>query len=263
MLPRIKKLIAEGSFGDRMVPVHIVQPDPEVQDPALVIMLHGVHGCASPGSGNKYGEFARILSGRGTCCAIVETSRIRRDRETFGTDRDAWARAAFKGKTFEQDHADAVAGTEAAAAETGLKNIWIFGFSLGGIHAILACSGTGEFSFTPSGIALGGTGFSISPEASSSLALPILDTIPQGERLLGSARETLAGRLLSFYGSLDSTFSEISCRRVFSAVAIPEERKHFIVIEGADHSFRTMKGIPTIKPLELMAGFLLPLLGTA
>lgn len=245
-----------------MVPVHIVQTKKEGQDPALVIMLHGVHGCAAPGPGNKYGELARILSGMGACCAMVETSRIRRDRDTFGTDRDAWARAAFKGKTFDQDHADAVAGAEAAAAETGLKNIWVFGFSLGGIHAILASSMTGKASFNPSGIALGGTGSCIRPEASSSLALPILDTIPQGEKLLASAGTIRAEKLISFYGSLDSTFSETSCRLVFSAAAIPETRKHFIVIEGADHSFRTMKGIPTIKPLELMAGFLFPLLET-
>ncbi len=223
-------------------------------------MLHGVHGYASLETGNKYGDLARMLSHEGAWSALVETSRSRRDRETFGTDRDAWAHAAFSGKTFAQEYEDAIAGTEAAFGELGLKNVWIFGFSLGGINATLAAGEDNGLSFTPSGIALGGTGSSIRPEAASSLSLPILDTAPPKERLLLSAGNMKTERLLSFYGSLDSTFSEGSCREVVEAASVPADRKRFIVIEGADHSFRTIKGIPTVKTLEMMTGVISPLL---
>lgn len=242
------------------MPVHILGPKAKKDTAHLVVLLHGVHGCANPQPGNKYGDLARMISHEGAWCAIVETSRRRRDRETFGTDRDAWAHAAFSGKTFVQDHADAVAGVEAAVGEIGSKNLWIFGFSLGGIHAVLAARGQSGLSFTPSGIALGGTGSFIRPEAASSLALPILDTLPPEEVLLESARNLRGKRLLSFYGSLDLTFSERSCRDLVSAAPLPADSKNFIVIEGADHSFRTIKGIPTIKTLEIMTGVLSPLL---
>lgn len=251
---------AKGSFGDGQVPVHILGPEVKKTTEPLVIMLHGVHGCASPEMGNKYGDFARMLSHEGAWCALVETSRSRRDRETFGADRDAWAHAAFSGKTFAQEYEDAIAGTGATFKELGLENVWIFGFSLGGIHAILAAGEDNALSFTPSGIALGGTGSSIRPEAASSLSLPILDTAPPKERLLMSARNMKTERLLSFYGSLDATFSEESCREVVTAAPLPTNRKNFIVIEGSDHSFRTIKGIPTVKTLELMTGVLSPLL---
>jgi len=260
LIPAFETIHAKGSFGDRLVPVHILGPKEKKNTAPLVILLHGVHGCADPEPGNKYGELARMLSQEGAWCAIVETSRIRRDRVTFCEDREAWAHSAFRGKTFAQDHADAVAGAETAAGEIGSENVWIFGFSLGGIHAILASGRDKGFSFKPSGIALGGTGSFIRPEAATFLLLPILDTTPPKARLLESARNLRAGRLLSFYGSLDSTFSEESCKEIVAAASLPADRKNFIVIEGADHSFRTIKGLPTIKTLEIMVQVLSPLL---
>lgn len=260
MNPSFRTIYARGSFGDGQVHVHILGPEVRREKEPLVILLHGVHGCASPGAGNKYGELARMISHEGARCALVETSRSRRDRDAFGTDRDAWARAAFGGKTFAQDHEDVVAGIETAFSDTRLDDIWVFGFSLGGIHAILAAGSDRSLSFTPSGIALGGTGSVIRPEATSSLSLPILDTTPPQGNLIVSAGKMEAKRFLSFYGSLDSTFSEESCREVFEAASIPPDMKNFIVIEGADHSFRTIKGVPTLKTLELMTGVLSPLL---
>ncbi|HDQ93447.1 MAG TPA: alpha/beta hydrolase, partial [Synergistetes bacterium] len=183
----IESLTAKGSFGDGTVPVHIFHPGNRHQGAPLVVLLHGVHGCANPEPGNKYGELARMFSSAGITCAITETSRTRHDRETFGVDREGWARAAFTGKTFLQDHVDALAGAEKAAAAVETKNIWIFGFSLGGIHTILADGGEGGFSFIPSGIALGGVGSVIRPEASSALSLPILDTTPPEGALLRAA----------------------------------------------------------------------------
>jgi dienelactone hydrolase len=194
-----------------------------------------------------------MLSSAGITCAVTETSRTRRDRETFGADREGWARAAFTGKTFLEDHADAIAGTEAAAAAVGTKNIWVFGFSLGGIHTVLAGGGKDGFSFTPSGIALGGVGSFVSPGASSSLFLPIIDTVPPEETLMEAAAGLRTGKLVSFYGSLDTTFPEDSCRQLVEAVPLPCDRKRFMIMEGVDHAFRCVRGIPSIKPLEMIS----------
>jgi len=250
--PSFRTIYAKGSFGDGKVPVHILEPESGRDTAPLVIMLHGVHGCASPEMGNKYGDLGRMLFETGAACAMVETSRRRRDRDTFGTDREAWAHAAFGGKTFSQDMEDAIAGTEAACREAGAHNVWVFGFSLGGIHALLAAGEENGFSFNPAGIALGGTGSGIRPEAAGSLALPVLDTAPPEERLNRAAGRITGGRLVSFFGSLDATFSEESCRELFERVAIPPERKNFIVIDGSDHPFRTINGAATTKPIEMI-----------
>ena len=260
MKPSFRTIYAKSSFGDGQICVHILGPEAKKGAEPLVIILHGVHGCAFTEEGEKYGDLARMLSHEGAWCALVETSRRRHDRKAFGADRDAWAHAAFSSKTYAQEYEDALAGTEAAFRELGLKNVWIFGFSLGGINAVLAAGGKNGFSFTPAGIALGGSGSVIRPEAASSLSLPILDTAPPKERLLLSAGKMKAGRLISFYGSLDSTFSEESCREVVEAASVPTDRKKFIVIEGADHSFRTIRGIATVKTLEMMVIALSPLL---
>jgi dienelactone hydrolase len=224
-------------------------------DAPLIVLLHGVHGCANPSPGNKYGDLARMLLDQGAKCAIVETSRHRRDRETFCEDREAWAHAAFRGKTFLQDHADAVAGIEAAAGEASPGRVWLFGFSLGGIHVVLA-AGNGSLTFTPAGIILGGSGFWIRPEAALTPDLPILDTMPEGDLFREAAGRLKAGRLISFYGSLDSTFTEEACRRLVEATPLPPEGKDFVVIEGADHAFRNLRGVPSIKPLEMISSYL-------
>jgi len=254
-----KRINVPGTFGDGLVPVHIMRRAHASGHSPLVILLHGVHGSANPLPGNKYGELARMLIDQGASCALVETSRVRRDRETFGEDREAWARAAFKGKTFFQDHADAVAGVEAAAMEVGMGPIWIFGFSLGGIHAVLA-AGSDGLSFTPAGIALGGSGYRIRSGAENDLTLPILDSMPGSDTLIEAAGRLRAERLVSFYGSLDSTFPEDTCRRLVELAPLPQEKKNFIVIEGADHAFRSLKGNPSLKPLEMISSRLAPLL---
>ncbi len=256
----LEKIELEGTFGDGIVPVHIMRPGKGRGNLPLVIMLHGVHGCASPEPGNKYGELARMLNEAGAVCAIVETSRIRRDRATFCEDREAWAHAAFRGKTFSQDHADAVAGIEAAAREAGSGSVWIMGFSLGGIHAMLAFGEKDGLSFAPFGITLGGTGYRIRSEAEGALSLPILNTIPHSNRLIEAAKNLRTGSLVAFYGSLDSTFPEETCRKLVDLAPLPAEKKRFIVIEGVDHAFRTMRGAPSIKPLEIISSYMIPLL---
>jgi dienelactone hydrolase len=195
-----------------------------------------------------------MLIEQGASCAIVETSRIRRDRESFGEDREAWAHAAFKGKTFFQDHADAVAGIEAAAMEAGIGSIWVFGFSLGGIHAVLAAGSEG-LSFTPSGIALGGSGYRIRSEAENALTLPILDSMPGSDPLIEAAGRLRAERLVSSTVRWTPHSRMTPVADWWSWHPCPE-KKGFVVIEGADHAFRSLKGNPSLKPLEMISSFL-------
>jgi dienelactone hydrolase len=69
--------------------------------------------------------------------------------------------------------------------------------------------------------------------------------------LLEAAASLECGELYSFYGSLDDTFSEESCRELFQRA--PEEiRRDFRVLPGADHSFRSLNGEPSLEPLREM-----------
>jgi hypothetical protein len=213
-----------------------------------------------------------MLNFRGALSAVVETSRLRRDRETFKEDRDSWARAAFGGKTFAAEHADVLEGVSLVHSLFPENDLWIWGFSLGGIHAVTAAGGSSkavlcaekhkaplpEFPF--SGIVTSGSGDRVRPGAKRSFELPILDSMPPESILHEAARNLSAGYFVSFYGSLDETFSEESCREIFGEVPLPEARKVFHVIEGADHPFRHLHGQPSLKPLEMMTEKLAPLL---
>ncbi len=86
------------------------------------------------------------------------------------------------------------------------------------------------------------------------LPLPILDTLGEKSVLLraASAADSLCFSLF-FYGSLDGTFTEESSRRLFRLVPLPDDRKEFHIISGADHSFRTVNDFLTTKPVEEMA----------
>jgi hypothetical protein len=213
-----------------------------------------------------------MLNARGAISAIVETSRFRRDRETFGEDRNSWAWAAFRGKTFAKDHADVLEGLSLVCSLFPERDYWIWGFSLGGIHAVTVAGNASETvlrgkkhkaplpGFPPVGIITSGSGDRIRPEAEQSLELPILDSMPPEEILHKAARNLAAEYFVSFYGSLDGTFSEESCREIVREVPLPETRKAFHVIEGADHPFRHLNGRPSLKPLEMMTSRLAPLL---
>ena len=83
---------ASGSFGDgevRMTRFH-----PAGERLPLVVVFHGVHGCADPAPGDKYGDLGRFLADQGVGCVLCETSRKRRDRSVFGEDRGGWAVAS-------------------------------------------------------------------------------------------------------------------------------------------------------------------------
>jgi len=263
---------ARGHFGDKTVRVFFSRPRTEAGRSPVFVLLHGVHGCADMSPENKYGRLAHMLNFQGAISAVVETSRLRRDRETFGDDRDSWAREAFRGKTFAADHADVLEGLSLVHSLFPENDLWIWGFSLGGIHAVIAAGGSSETvldaenhkaplpEFPLTGIVTSGSGDRIRPGAKLSLELPILDSMPPESILHEAAQNLSAGYFVSFYGSLDETFSEESCREIFREVPLPEARKVFHVIDGADHPFRHLYGQPSLKPLEMMTEKLAPLL---
>jgi len=263
---------AQGHYGDKAVRVFFSGPRTETERPPVFVLLHGVHGCADISPENKYGRLARMLNFHGAISAVVETSRLRRDRETFGEDRDGWALAAFGGKTFAADHADVLEGLSLVRSLFPENDLWIWGFSLGGIHAILAAGGSSEAILGTgnhkaplpeppfNGIVTSGSGARLRPAAKRSLELPVLDSMPPESILHEAARNLSAEYFVSFYGSLDETFSEESCREVFREVPLPEARKIFHVLDGADHPFRHLHGRPSLKPLEMMTEKLAPLI---
>lgn len=252
--------VAPGSYGTREV--HVVGLERGRED--LVVLLHGVHGCADMAPDNKYGNLARLLDANGFDALVIQTSRNRFDRETFGEDRDAWARDAFHDKTYAMDFFDALSGLSEIVRRYPGRKLWLWGFSLGGIHWTMAAGGMASH-VLPSkglkdplgqmpvleGILLSGSGFRIASEDSPILDLPILNSLPSEELLLKAAGRVKTCRALAFYGSEDATFTEEACRRLHGL--IPATGKSlFLVLPGVDHPFRNVGGAPSVRPLEHM-----------
>jgi len=258
--PVVTRYTAKGSYGDETVPVSFIEKPGSREAEPLLVLLHGVHGCASADHGNKYGDLAHMIVTAGARAAIIETSRSRRDRETFGDDREAWAWAAFDGKTFDMDHSDVLSGLKMVRAHAKGSPLWLWGFSLGGLHAVMA--GGADTPVIPEleGLVLSGSGVRIRPEEEKALTLPILSTCRSQEELEAAARSMRTRRLVAFRGDMDETFSQASCRRFVDLAPLDPEAKHFYTIQGADHSFRHRNGQPSRKPLEEMMEILAPLL---
>lgn len=255
---------APGSFGDREVHLFFLSEKAEEQKP-LYVLYHGVHGCAQPNASNKYGYLASGLVRKGAAVCIAENSRLRRDRETFGLDRTSWAHAAFAGKTFSMEIYDACSALAEAQKMYPDRKTILWGFSLGGLIALLMAGGeTGEFTKAlplaepawkrPSGLVVSGSGDETAAPETGNLPLPILDTLGEKSVLLRAASEADSlSFALFFYGSRDGTFTEESSRRLFRLVPLPDDRKEFHIILGADHSFRMVEDLPSSKPVEEMA----------
>ncbi|MDD2206585.1 MAG: alpha/beta hydrolase [Aminobacterium sp.] len=250
-----------GIFGDRHVIINRLSQNEDTKK--IIVLFHGVHGCASLEEGNKYAVLAEMLLPLGFTVYLTETSRIRRDRSFFGDDRECWARTAFKGKTYAMDLFDVSAALEEIEKRHMNDEIYLWGFSLGGIHSILMAGGSyreklvngglcaPSLDVAPAGIIVSGSGDSLDDrDESLALKLPILDTIGDNTLLYKSAHSIRSGWFVSFYGENDQTFSMDACRRLFDAVSTSD--KEFIVIPGADHAFRKMRGLASIQPLKKM-----------
>ncbi len=265
----MQTILAAGAFGDGATIVSVLPAPASGPTCPRIVLLHGVHGCASPDPENKYGYLARLCNERGSDACIVETSRARRDRNTFvredgGDDRVAWAIAAFSGKTFAMELFDVCAALERIEADLPPRPTVLWGFSLGGIISVLIAGGGDEPLLSDAGlraprvnagftgVAASGSGDRIRREAEGSLALPILDSVPGPETLHHAAENMRTEFFLSFYGDRDTSFDETSVRRIFDLAPVPGGQKVFSVLGGSDHAFRTLNGAPSYRALHGM-----------
>ncbi|MEG1798675.1 MAG: hypothetical protein RR214_00680 [Synergistaceae bacterium] len=246
-----------GTFGDKEV--RLCRCVPNIANGIQIILLHGVHSSANFSLHNKFRRLAEILATLGCTSWLVETSRKIRDRHEYADDISSWIRDAFDGKTFAQEQEDAFVAIRHVLEETRNFPHWLWGFSLGGIIALSAASENlfteGEKKNIFDMLVLSGTGLeSYRKVEEQMMKLPILSTLRTTLRadILSSVA---ARRLLSFRGSCDEIFSEKSCRAIVTSVKIPEDKKEFRSIEGADHSLRIRNGRPDPEIMKEMAAY--------
>ncbi len=227
----------------------------------LLVLLHGVHSCASAEAGNKYAYLGSLTAQWGVLPVLVETSRRIRDRRPYADDLSRWIYRAFGGKTFQQELSDAAAGLLAARDLYKALPLSLWGFSLGGLMALLLAGGLGlpAGAKRPNleGLILTGSGDRIRPEHQEALELPILRDLTDSRDLYQAARTVKARWCRVFYGSLDETFDEASARRLYDLITCGD--KAFYRYEAVDHSFRNLKDSPSRQPLQDAVTALAPL----
>ena len=256
----VREYVVPGTFGDNEVRVTSSLPK-EPPNGVQVILLHGVHSSANMDENNKFRFLAELLSERGYAPWLVETSRKARNRHDLSNDVSLWIKEAFSGKTFAQEQQDVFNAISEIGREVPDRPIWIWGFSLGGIIALSAAAddmkrNAAEGSPLPERIILSGTGLVAYKEVEERMmSLPILSTLRSeiGADMLAHVK---AKRLISGRGSCDEIVSEESCVGVLHEASIPESEKHYFVIDGADHSFRSRYGKADPGVMEEMVGLL-------
>ena len=225
-----------SAFGDTGVRVSRLFPDSP--DGTHALLLHGVHSSANLGHRNKFRHLAEILAARGVTPWLCETGRVSVSREECGDQPLAWIEESFGGKTFGEEHDDCLAALNLVLAQKPAK-LWIWGFSLGGIIALLlACLPDVH----ADRLILSGTGLTATPEAESlMMPMPILSTL-RSTVAPDMVDHVRAGEVFAFRGTEDAVFTEEACRSLLGSIKIPDERKKFYAIEGADHSLKTRRG---------------------
>lgn len=239
-----------GTYGDKVVLLTVLESD--VSSPWVVTLFHGVHGSASLMEGNKYSTLAHMLVNLGITVCMVESSRIRRDKYNFER-RDLWAMAAFKGKSYEEDFEDHCRAIKKVKYLFPDRRHCLWGFSLGGLHALMS-------PIKVDGLVVSGSGDSLRDGNENFLGMPILDSVPSQDELYKACENYSAEWVHFFYGTEDDTFEEEACRRLFNRIPLSKEDKKFHIIEGADHSFRRINGIASVEPLHKMVDIVRPYL---
>lgn len=252
---RWKTISVPGSYGDG---VTVLTLSVVTRPRRIVLLLHGVHSWAQGVAGNKYAILGELLAELGVMPVLVETSRSERNRTAFGSDLTQWIQAAFAHKTFEQELNDTASALQAVQNLFPNLPLSLWGFSLGGLCALLLAAGMG-LDDRPSieGLILSGTGDRIRHERQQAMQLPILKDLGDVRPLFEAAPKVKAQWIRCFYGSEDQTFDEASCRRIHDV--LPGDCQ-FIIVNGADHSFRMQHHQPSYLPLRLMVAHLQPLL---
>lgn len=241
-MKKVFQIGVPGTYGDKVVLLTILESD--VKSPWVVTLFHGVHGSASLMEGNKYSTLAHMLVELGITVCMVESSRTRRDKYNFKR-RDHWAVAAFYGKSYEEDFEDHCRAMKRVKELFPDQKHCLWGFSLGGLHALMS-------SVKVDALVVSGSGDSLKGGNKSFLDMPVLDSVPSQSELYAACVKYSAEWVCFFYGTKDDTFEEESCRRLFERIPLSEEDKKFHIIEGADHSFRSIDGVASLEPLREM-----------
>lgn len=231
-----KITVLPSPFGD--TGVRVSRLFPEKPNGTHALLLHGVHSSANLEPRNKFRHLALILAERGITPWLCETSRISVTLEECCNEPLAWIEASFGGKNFGEEHDDCLAALRLALAETPRK-LWLWGFSLGGIIALLLAR---LRDVRIDRLILAGTGLFSMPDVLKVLMpMPVLSTLRAfvSEEMVDDVR---ADEVIAFRGSEDSVFSEEACLSLLAALKIPAARKKFFSIKGADHSLKMRGG---------------------
>ncbi|MGI6074866.1 MAG: alpha/beta hydrolase [Pyramidobacter sp.] len=242
---RWRKNFIDGTFGDKTTLLTTGVID---RPRGAVLLFHGVHSCASSEAGNKYARIGGALAENGLMPILAETSRKVRCRRDYDGEPLRWITDAFQGKTYAQELQDCFNAYRAARSLYAHLPLTLWGFSLGGLSALLIAGGA--LSPAPrdiEGLILCGSGDKVYAENSQIFELPILDTLKDSSELLTAAAKLKVRWAHVFRGSEDSTFPPDACRRIYDALAVAD--KDYFEVEGSDHSFRLFHGAPSNKPL--------------
>ena len=236
----------KGTFGDGEV--FLCRCDPPSFNGVNVVWLHGVHSSANITHHNKFRHLADALADNGFTSWLVETSRMVRDRHSYGSDIAAWIRDAFAGKTFAQEQEDAFTAIREVFRRVKRQRVWLWGFSLGGIVALSAAAVMPAVEK----IILSGTGLVSFPRVEVTIPrMPILSTLRSTLAPDTLSRVKTTG-LIAFRGSRDEVFPEASCRELCGAVPLPPEAKSCVPVAGSDHSMRMRDGKPCPQLMDEM-----------
>lgn len=245
---RWRKNYIDGTFGDKTV---ILTTGVIDRPRKAALLFHGVHSNASSEPGNKYARIGAALAENRIMPILAESSRKVRNRHDYANVPLRWIYDAFDGKTYAEELEDFHNAYEAARALYPRLPLTLWGFSLGGLSALLIAGGTMTGGTAPQGIEgliLCGSGDTVFSENKEIFKLPILSSLERNGRLLQAARNVDVRWARVFRGSEDATFPADACRRIFDALAVTD--KKYYEIDGSDHSFRFLRGMPSRRPLE-------------
>ncbi len=233
---RNETTVLPSPFGD--TGVRVSRLFPPAPNGTHALLLHGVHSSANLGHRNKFRHLAEILARRGVTPWLCETSRVAVSREECEVEPLAWIEESFGGKTFGEEHDDCLSALRLVMEEKP-SSLWIWGFSLGGIIALLLAR---RSDVRVDRLILSGTALVSMPEVEKvMMPMPVLSTL-RSTVATDMVDDVRAGEMFAFRGTEDAVFSEEASRSLLGAVKIPESRKKFFVIDGADHSFKIRGG---------------------
>ena len=246
---RWRKSAIDGTFGDKTVLLTTGVID---RPRKAVLLFHGVHSSSSSDPGNKYAHIGAALAENGVMPILCETSRRVRNRHDYANRPIEWIFDAFRGKTYLHELEDCYRAYVAVKALYPYLPLTLWGFSLGGLSALLiaggVASGTGKAEELE-GLILCGSGDKVYAENKDIFKLPILRTAQEGsEQLIAAGNNLRVKWARVFRGGEDATFPHDACVRVYESLAVAD--KDFYEVPGGDHSFRLLHGTPSRVPLE-------------